>query len=173
MSKIPLVLFVLTSLIAAALLFCLVRGEPPAGHGVPHPRHAEMNQGGGPERHTDLHLVGGLYGGLQIALLVTGLCLGIRRDRARLWPLVWSGVCYLVLFAAVVGTYFRWGASPPRVLAFPLPTALMVYGMWGLPMIFVILYVVHFRDWVYTDADARRFAALTDRSSRERGDRDG
>lgn len=167
MSKIPLILFALTAIIAALLLFSLLRPEGPTGHGVPHTEFSEMNHGGNADRHDSLIVIGGLYGGLQIVFFVTVLCFGIRRDRSTFIPLIVGGVAYFVVFAAMSATYARGMDSAPIVLGLPLPTSLMVFGMWGIPVVFVILYIANFRSWIYNDDDAQRFAELLQESTQD------
>lgn len=159
MSKIPTFLFLLTAMMTGVLLFCLLRPEPPLGHGEPHTEFSQMNRGGDGGRHTNLIIPAGLYGGLQIVLFVSGLCLGIRRDRSRLGPLIVGGFAYLAVFIAMVGTYAK-QMDDVIVFGVPLPTALMVFGMMGVPVVFIVLYIVKFQEWIYNDDDAKRFAEL-------------
>ena len=164
MSKLPFLMFLLTGILAGLLLYCLLRPAPIAAAGAPHPEVSEMNRGGDASRDAGRIVIGGLYGGLQIVLLVTGLCLGIRRDLGSPVPLLIAGAAYLVTFAAMVGTYALGMENVPIVLGLPLPTSLMVFGMWGVPFLFVVLYVAKFRDWIFSDEDSRRFANLVAQS---------
>jgi len=38
--------------------------------------------------------------------------------------------------------------SSPLLLGFPQSTALMLYGLWPLPIFFVVLYFVKFDSWI-------------------------
>ena len=131
-----------------------------------------MNQGGDADRHSGMMVITGLYGGLQIVLLVIGLCFGIRRDRSSVIPLVIAGRPFYVLtFAAMVAAYAGGMDAAPMVFGLPLPTSLMVFGMWGVPFLFVMLYVATFRKWIFNDDDARRFADLISRRDKSTGSR--
>ena len=170
MSRLPFALFVLTACIAALLMIGLCREEPESGHGTPHPQFSEMNQGGDPSRHDGLILLGGVYGGLQIVLLVAGLCLGIRADRSSCRSLIVAGAAYLAVCVAMVATYARGQTVVPLVMGIPLPTSLMVFGMWGMPALFVALYHVKFEEWVLNEQDRERFRELLEKSAVEETD---
>ena len=98
---------------------------------------------------------------------VTVLCFGIRRDRSTFLPLIIGGIAYLAVFAAMLGTYARGMGNAPIAFGLPLPTALMVFGMWGVPVVFVFLYIANFRSWIYNDDDALRFAELLQESKQD------
>jgi len=105
--------------------------------------------------------------------LVAGLCLGVRRDRSALLPLVLAGGAYVAVFAAIVGTYAAGMDDAPIVLGLPLPTALLLFAMPSVPWLFILLYIVKFRQWIYNDEDAQRFAELLtqSRQNNSRGSR--
>ena len=163
MNKIPILLLACTATMTGLLLVCLLSPEPAAGHGVPHPDFPQMNQGGTAQRHENLITIAGLYGALQIVVLVAGLCLGICH-RSRLFPMLLGGSAYLAIYTAVVVTYSNGMDNAPTMLGFPLPTMLMVFGLWGTPWFFVVMYVVKFKAWVFDDNDARKFAELLAKS---------
>ena len=167
MSKLTSVLFLLTVAITGCLAVCLTTDEPAAGHGVPHPDVAQMTQGGDADRHSGVIWLATAYGVLQIMFLVTALSLGLRRG-CRSATLVVGAVAYLAMFVAMVMTYRSGVESAPLVLGLPLPTFLMVFGMWGVPVVFVVLWVVKFRDWIFNEDDSRRFEELMSRSSQSR-----
>lgn len=167
MSKLPIVLLVLTFTIAGCLALCLATDEPATGHGVPHQDIAQMNKGGDADRHSGVIWLATVYGAFQIAFLVTALRLGVRGG-CRPVTLIVGGVAYLAVFAAMVAAYRSGMESAPLILGLPLPTFLMVFGMWGVPVAFVVLYVVKFRDWIYSEEDSHRFAELMSQSSQSR-----
>lgn len=169
MTKTPVIILLLTVALTGLLLICLVRPAPPAAAGEPHPEIPEMNRGGDGDRHAGLILVGGLYGGLQIVLLISAMRLGIRRDHNRPLSLLIAGTVYVGTFAAMVVTYTGGMERAPEVLGLPLPTSLMVFGMWGVPFVFVVLYIAKFREWIYSEDDARRFADLVARRDESPG----
>ena len=160
MTRIPLLLFILSVLIASLLTYCLLATQSADIPGGPHPTFPEMNQGGTAERHADLIVVAGFYGALQIGVFVTVLCLGIRRDRGSILPLVGGGAAYVAVFTAMVMTYGRGMNAAATVFGLPLSTAILFFGMPSVPVVFVVLYIVKFDQWVYSASDAQQFAEL-------------
>ena len=62
-------------------------------------------------------------------------------------------------------------AATPLIGSFPLPTAIMLYGLWAMPLVFVVLYVVKFDRWIVTEEDMTRFREIVE--SRRRTDQEG
>ena len=46
------------------------------------------------------------------------------------------------------------------LLGFPLPTAVMLYGIWGVPLIFVLFFVIRFDQWILKPEELERFETL-------------
>ncbi len=148
-------------------------GKTYQGHGVAHDRFATMLQGGpGEERHGTILWVGAAFGLLQCALFVTLLIFGSRKSGKAgpmLRPLLIGGAIYLAIFAALVVSYSHYlpkGSDVPLFVSFPVPTAWMLYGVWGLPLFFVLLYVVTFKSWSFRDEDLVAFRALVKERTR-------
>lgn len=165
--KIALFLFALLiamGLVLGYLLFFVAETEN--GHGLPHPEYATMLQGGDAARH-DAVLVGGtLLGTLMILFMVGLLAFGAsqgRRPGMEEGVLVGGAVLFLVCFLAMVLTYVPYAdaAGGPIVLGFPVPTAWMLYGVWGAPVVFMLLYMIRFESWIISDAEIERFLADT------------
>lgn len=165
-------------LAVALLLLCLavagvlgwsVLGQPhPHAAGIAHPDHASLLSGGDGaargERVLDLAWV---YGALAIAFFAVSFALALRRGREGLGPLrgpfwlafalyqlAWLGL--LLAYAA----YMRAPAEAPFVLGFPLPTAIMLYVLWPLPVLFMGTYLYFFSRWVWTPEDEARAERL-------------
>ena len=159
-------------LFSLLLAMCFVVGgtllipEKENSHGVAHTRFvaATALQEGGPgqQRHGHLRVLGAVFGMLQAVFITTALTLGVLDRRRRFWPFLIGGCIFAILFAMIVytdGAYAR-GESRQLVLSFPLPTALMLYGVASVPLLFMILYVVKFDSWILTDEDLQRFHQL-------------
>ena len=69
-------------------------------------------------------------------------------------------------------TYRQGVAGAPFVLGFPLPTTLLLFGMWPMAVVFSILYVVKFRSWVYSPQDQEVFENLKAEMNSKGGDHD-
>ena len=56
------------------------------------------------------------------------------------------------------------GDAPPQITGgLPLPSALMVYGLAGTPLIFAMLYIMNFDTWILTPEDLQKFQSIMDR----------
>ena len=77
-------------------------------------------------------------------------------------PILAGLLVYELAWAALIIAYARFAADPPDalVLSFPAPTALMLYVLWPLPLIFMWIYLRAFDSWFLTDRDLARFRAL-------------
>lgn len=159
----PRLLLGLVVAIGLLLLAAAWIGEAPGGHGVAHPDHATMLQGGpGGPRSAPILALGWGFGALQLAFFAVCFALGVRRREglgplARPIALAW--IAYELLWAALVVVYWR-SVDDPGValwLGFPPATALMLFGLWPFPLAFMAIYLRHFDDWVLTERDLRRF----------------
>lgn len=162
-AQIPVALWVLTAAMAMLLFIGFAREAPVNAHGMPHASIREMNQGGDPSRHDGLVLLAGLYGACQITFMTACLWLGVRRDRARIGPILVGGAIYLTGFIALVMAYANTKAGLPFAFGISLSATLLV-SMWMFPIPFVVLYMLNFHTWVYNDDDKQRFSQLMHRS---------
>lgn len=147
------------------------------GHGVTHAEYETMQAGGdGAARGGTIIWVGLAFGLLQIAFFVTAIAFGGRKAN-RVGPLrtpiILFGLIYAAVFTAMVIAYrgYTETANPALYLNLPAPTAWMMYGVWGFPLVFMFLYLARFDDWTFTDADLERFKALVaEQQHQEAGD---
>ena len=111
-----------------------------------------------------LGLLGALFGFVQIAYF--GLCfaLGVRRHEGLgplRRPLLAGLAAYAAVWGLLVWTYVDYAAAPAeamRVLGFPLPTAVLLFGFWPVPVVFAWIYLRHF-DWIVDEERIDRFRA--------------
>ena len=169
--KLPEFLFLLLVAMSVVLGVVLIGGEPGDHHGVAHKTFDQtMQQGGsGPERHDHLRWLGWAFGALMIIFFVGGILLGVQRAAEHKWPYLLGGTVYVLIFSLLaLADHGYAGEQPaPLVLGFPLPTTLMLYGLWGIPAVFILLYTVKFDRWILTSEDLQRFEALLRRGSDE------
>ena len=140
--------------------------EPINGHGMAHHTVEGMRQVGGLRQQSDPVFGAGYLLGVLIYLVISVLVyLGVqpeKRDRklvlahtaATLLVLgMWSLLMYLFRQYLLTG-------DPMIVFGFPLPTLVMLLGVWIAPMSFSLIYVLGFRRWVFTQEDEKTFREL-------------
>jgi len=92
------------------------------------------------------------FGIVACALLVGGLLLGFRGLRAPLLLILGLYTVLLVLMARLEG-------SSRLLLGFPVATALLVYGIWPMPLLAGLLYGLVFRSKVLPEDRLNEFLA--------------
>lgn len=135
----------------------------------------------GAARVAPVFRLGAAFGALQIAFFGACFALGLRRD-GGLGPLA-RPVCvglllYAGVYALLLASYrsFLADETPGLVLSFPLPTAVMLYGLWPVPLWFLWIYLRHFDDWVLRAEDlerVRRIARETGAAAERSGSAEG
>jgi len=150
-TRIAIGLLAATLLSAALLGLAAWIGEPEAARERPHSEIVGMRHGGdGAALTGPLLAIGATFGLVQIAFF--GLCfaLGVRRReglgpwrRPLLLGLAAFAIVWLLLIGSYVG-YLHDPAGTARLLGFPLPTAILLFGIWPLPVVFAVLYLRHF-----------------------------
>ena len=169
MMRLPVWLFLIL------LALCAVYGSfwfleaPPNASGINHPTFDTMLQGGdGAARHRPMLWLGWLAGVLQILFFVGLVLLGLRRgDRvtAGRGAVIGAAVAFLAVFTLLVRSYRGFmlqgaGAESQLFLGFPAPTAWMLFGLWTVPGVFLILYVLRFDSWILDAEALARFERL-------------
>ena len=162
--KLPLMLFGVLLAMCVIIGIVLTTHEPDNAHGFAHSTfEASMQQGGsGLERHRQIRWLGLAYGTLQIVFFVSCLVLGVRDPQNRKWAFLLAGIVYVATFCLMVVAdhYYVHDDNPTLVLGFPLPTAIMLYGLWGVPLIFLLFYIINFDRWILSPVELERFEKL-------------
>lgn len=147
------------------------------GHGFPHPEFPAMQAGGpGAPRHEKILWLGWVFAILQVAFLVTCLALGASR-KGRVGPfavpLALGGLLMAAVFTFLILSYraYMTEDSHSLFLSLPRPTAWMVYGVWGFPVFFMLLYILTFKRWFMTEEDLERFREIV--AAKRRDDAEG
>lgn len=144
-------------------------GEPVVtylGHGFTHPEFEAMQAGGdGAARHSRILWLGWIFAMLQIAFFLTCLLIGSRKKGSLgpfLKPIAIGGVIYAGLFTMVFTAYRGYMIEDTHelVLSLPKPTAWMIYGVWFIPLFFMLLYMFNFDSWTFTEEDQQKFDEL-------------
>ena len=144
----------------------------PKGFDFTHPDHPAMLRApDGAERHGPILWLGLTFAVLQFCIFTSLIALSLnKQSRLRTFkkPLFLAlllnvGIFILMTFAYLI--YARNGTGP-LIASFPWPTALMLYGVWPIQIIFVIIYVRYYDKGIFTHEDQQKFQALL-RSRRE------
>jgi len=138
-------------------------------HGYEHDKYPTMFQGGpGAERHATTIWVGWVFAMLSILFFVGCTLLGAERH-GKLGPfkvpIMIGTVLYAAIFTAVIVSYYAYMNEDTHslFLSFPKPTAWMLFGVWPIPVYFVVLYYLFFDRWHFTAEDEQRFEEIVAR----------
>lgn len=120
------------------------------------------------EPHGRILWLGWAAGVLEILLFAGLVALGVRRGgglRGLGVPLACGTAAYIAVWTWLVVAYrgYQSDPSPALFLALPAPTAIMLYVLWPMPLVFVIFFVAGFRRWVLTEDDEAEFERLVAR----------
>jgi hypothetical protein len=131
------------------------------GHGQVHPEHELMLIGGsGADRGEAIWGLGFVYGALQLVFFTCCLLLGVRRNgtvgRAGWFIGAGAGI-YLAVFAALMLSYRNYMAADALSTfgAVPGPTAWMLYAVGLAPLVFLFVFVLGFRQYIWDDESER------------------
>lgn len=133
------------------------------GHGFTHPEHEAMQAGGdGAERHANVLWLGWIFAMLQVVYFLVSLIAGAsRKGKAGpfLIPIVIGGVVYAAVFTMVFVSYRGYMTEDVHdlVLALPASTAWMIYGVWFMPLFFMLLFMFKYDSWIFTKEDQAEF----------------
>ncbi|MEM9366697.1 MAG: hypothetical protein AAGD07_11940 [Planctomycetota bacterium] len=121
-----------------------------------HPRVATMEVGGPRSSEDAQHWWLGLgFGVVTILTLVTSLLFAAREGeqaRSLRRAVIAGGFVYIAVFVGMMMSYRRYMTEEPTTLGpFAAPTTWMVLGLWTVPLLFVAIYCIHFRDWFEAD----------------------
>lgn len=179
-SAIPAVLFASVLGMSLLLVAAYFMGERPyedtvqdgaaqrvyKGHGVDHPHHTAMQQGGdGLARHRHLMWLGWACAMLLVVFLIGALLLGMSKKQSQgpvRLPLIVGGILFAGLFSMVFLTYpgYMAEASAKPLLGFPEPTTWMLLGIWTFPAFFIAFFIFSFDRWYVCEEDLKRFKEI-------------
>ena len=166
----------------AVLLVILLTPEASNGHGVPHSKFKAMDHGGdGAARHEFLLLSGWMLGSVLIAIFVSLLAWGTvsqpcesgatRPSHSTKFDLRWfifliGGLAYEGVFGMMCLAYRNSLTEPDVVFLGPFPAGLawLLFGVWWMPVFFVVVYSVFFDRWIMPPQSVQRFEELIKRT---------
>ena len=156
------------------IIFCL--GASPGGDGFTHPEYSTMRQGGdGVARIKGVHVLGWLFGILQFAVFAAFIAMGANKQgrlAALKKPLLIGLLLNVLVFCAMMAVYWKYAREGSNALpgSLPWPTALMMYGVWPIQLVFVFIYIWGFDRWIFTDDDMKKFRQLVGIHKGQAGD---
>ena len=73
-----------------------------------------------------------------------------------------GGLLYVVVFTVMLFAYRDYLQRPdqPLVGSLPAPTAVMIYGLWPMPIYFMFVYMLSFNRTILTPEDMQAFEEL-------------
>ena len=168
MRPIPVLLGLLAGLLAlCALIFSIP--EPVNGHGMAHHAVDGMRQAGDAWQQSGPVFRVGYLLGVFIYLIISALIyIGVpqsKRDRKLRLAHATATLVVLGMWSLLIYLFRQYLVSddPMIVLAFPLPTLVMLLGLWLAPLSFSLIYVLGFRRWIFTPGDEETFRKLMER----------
>ena len=123
------------------------------------------------EPHT--RWLGYLFGLGIISLLTSLLVMGNRKNGKPTGIIKWIGitmVIYAMAYSGMVISHWQYAANDGGSFFqfMPVPTAWMIMGIWFIPLILTLVYIVKFEDWIISDEEIKEFHLyLENRNSTE------
>ncbi len=174
--KLQWVLLIILVALCATIAVAITTGMPAEELQQEHPTFSSMLRADdGPQRYEHGRWPAWAFGSLTIAFLVGCLALGMSKGgrlAARKWVLIFGGLLFEATFVLMMIAYERYltDDAPRLILGFPAPTAVMLFGMSTVPLVFLTVYVVMFDRWVMTPEDLDRFHRMVEAARQERGE---
>lgn len=176
--KLSFITFAILLAMLAVVAGVWMAGPPPDGvpaTGAAHPTISTMLIGGdGTAKHEKVFALGVAFGILEIVFFSVCLALGVSRKGKvgkLAIPIAIGAALHVATFLALIVTYrtYQAGGEHALFLGLPAPTAWMMYGIWWVPMYFILLYIVAFDRYVFNEADLKRFNEILDKRDRREG----
>ena len=165
----------LTLLVGSRLLVivavALLLSTPELGDvdGKPHERFSTMASGGsGSARHANVLWLGGLFGAAALAYCVALMAFGARKSaslRGLGPPLAASLAVALAFWVWLLVSYARTmdGGTVSFFLTLPGPSAIMLYGLFPVTILFNLLYVIGYKRWILTENDYQEYERVIEK----------
>ncbi len=159
-----LVLLTILSAVAVTAGVIALADEPSNVTGEEHAQLKSLEIGGpGAKRHEPIMAAGWLLGTLILTLIVALMAFAYRgRLKVVGPPLAVALGIQIAIYTAMMLSYARQldASSSELVLAFPVPTAWLLYGLWASKLLFVVIFVVTFDSAYWRPQDQAVFERL-------------
>jgi hypothetical protein len=163
--------------ICAALVVAICEPDSRKTHTFTHPRYETMLQSAdGIARYSKIIWPGFTFGILQFCFFTVLYAFSVNKQgRLKTFkiPLLAGLALNVLIFSTMVYTYWMNAGDGawPLFGSFPLPTAIMFYGIWPGQVIFTVVYVCYFDKAIFTKEDQEKFEALL-KSHRQIGEKE-
>ncbi|RMD70738.1 MAG: hypothetical protein D6818_08730 [Bacteroidetes bacterium] len=151
--------------LALLLLTGLLWWLPPLSDatGGTHPDYATLLHSRTDLPHQTWWWLGGLAWGTFIIGTLAATLLLATRPGGRTTPFTrLTGLAMLLYWLCFLAMMVAWRAGwQAHVLGFPLPTALMLYGLWGIPLLITWAHYRYYDRWVLRPDQLERFREMT------------
>ena len=153
----PLALLALLILLCLLLVSAVVFGVNTAQSSEPHPRFPTMDVAANQAAHdASRPILGWAVGSIMILIFSTCLCIGVEGTQHRRLLRLLIGLATMVYLAVFLVMMMSWRSSMARPTTdlwgpFPAATTWLVFGIWSVPLLFVLIYVAGFRHWYGDD----------------------
>jgi len=166
-------LFITLILMMIAVLFVIISGPDDSITGMPHSKFTTMLQSTHDSfEFSNIKWAGFAFGIGILLYFYLVLAIGLKRKKyikkVNFW-ILGGGAVYLILFVLMFMAYQNYIDQETLSLfgGFPIPTAIMIYGIWLFPLFFTAVYVWRFKDWVINKKEIARFHELIKSKSHE------
>lgn len=99
------------------------------------------------------------FGVVTIVSLVTSLRCAARRPKYALrvdLAVLGGGILYVAMFVIMMLSFRDYAREGPSLLGpFSAPTTWMVFGLWAVPLVFVVMYCVRFNTWFAPETESQ------------------
>ncbi len=159
---------ILGLLLATCLLIGIILSIPerPEGYNNTHPDYPTMQRGpDGMERHGHVIWLGLSFAVLQFCIFTCLIALSLsKQDRLSTFkkPLLAGLLLNVGIFSLIIIAYLIYArdGTGPLVGSFPKPTALMLYGLGPIQIVFALIYICYFDRAIFTTEDLEKFQQL-------------
>jgi magnesium-transporting ATPase (P-type) len=165
-TKLAWLLLVLLSSTCILIGVILSIPERPEGYDYTHPDYATMQRGpDGMERHGPVIWLGLSFAVLQFCIFTCLIALSLNKQgRLRKFkkPLLAGLLLNVGVFSLIIIAYMIYARDGTGVLigSFPRPTAVMLYGLGPVQIVFAIIYILYFDRAIFTTEDLEKFQQL-------------
>ena len=160
--------FLLVLLLSTCILVGIILSIPerPAGYNYTHPDYATMQRGpDGMEKHGGVIWLGLSLAVLLFCIFVSLIALSLNKQgrlkkfkKALLAGLVLNTAIFSLIVISYL-TYAREGTGA-FIGSFPRPTAVMLYGLGPVQIVFAVIYILYFDRAIFTAEDEEKFQQL-------------
>ena len=136
------------------------------GHGIIHDSHPSMVIGGsGKQRSRPIFFLASLFGILAFLFIISSIFYGMRAKLPERYPTKWLLYCsiaVLFVFCGVLYSYWNYINNIELVLfgSLPISASWVLYGIWFTPILFSLIYIFGFEQFIWDNNDEVQFKKL-------------